>query len=270
MTDVRTLAAFIRRDWLIARHYRLSSLLTVSDVLVTVAMFYYLSRLIAPSGFLGAAEVAADGYFAFVVVGMALLRILTVALAGFSTKLREDQLSGSLEALFTSAGPRWVIIVGSGAFDMLRATVTALLLLVIAAIFFGFRIHPTAESAASLLLAVPTTLALFVAVGIAFAGFTLVFRRTLAALSLLTGALSVLGGVYFPVSLLPSPIEELARLLPFTWAVETVRSGLLGGDVELAKLTLLVVAAAVAVPISLNLFRQALDHARRTGTLTHY
>jgi AraC family transcriptional activator of pobA len=45
-------------------------------------------------------------------------------------------------------------------------------------------------------------------------------------------ARALLGGVYFPIELLPGPIQAVAELLPFTWGLEVMRGALLGAEVE--------------------------------------
>ncbi len=43
------------------------------------------------------------------------------------------------------------------------------------------------------------------------------FKRGTALAGLITGALALLGGVWFPVTLLPGAVRAVAPLLPFTW-----------------------------------------------------
>ncbi|HLX87111.1 MAG TPA: ABC transporter permease, partial [Acidimicrobiales bacterium] len=88
--------------------------------------------------------------------------------------------------------------------------------------------------------------------------------------ALVGSGLSLVGGVYYPVQLLPHGLRAVADLLPFTWALDALRASLLQGQEPLARLGLLAGVAAVALPASLGLFSAALRRARRLGTLAQY
>ena len=45
-----------------------------------------------------------------------------------------------------------------------------------------------------------------------------------------TAGIAVLAGVYFPLSVLPEWLGDIARALPFSWALDLLRDCLLGGD----------------------------------------
>src|SRR5947207_198639 len=111
---------------------------------------------------------------------------------------------------------------------------------------------------------------LFASLGIAVAAFTVVFKRSAGLLGLLVAALALLGGVYFPIEVLPAPIEAIGRALPFTWGLDTARAALLGGDVDGAKLAGLFGSVAVLLPLALLAFRVSVSWARRVGSLGQY
>jgi ABC-2 type transport system permease protein len=86
----------------------------------------------------------------------------------------------------------------------------------------------------------------------------------------LYGALSaLLGGVFFPVEVLPAPLAEVARLLPLRYALEPVRRVLLGAAEPGETLAALVPLAggAMLLPVSLGLLRLAVQRGMREGTL---
>jgi ABC-2 type transport system permease protein len=82
--------------------------------------------------------------------------------------------------------------------------------------------------------------------------------------------LALLGGVYFPIEVLPEPIEKVASALPFTWGVDVFRASLLGGEVDPAQLAGLLGSAALVLPVALLGFMAAVRRARQTGTLAQY
>jgi ABC-2 type transport system permease protein len=106
--------------------------------------------------------------------------------------------------------------------------------------------------------------------GVAVAAFTVVFKQTTALLTLATTAIALIGGVYFPVQLLPGALEFLANLLPFTWGLDVLRGSLLSGESDVGRLGLLVGFDAAALPCALLLFNVGLRRAKRAGSLAQY
>jgi ABC-2 type transport system permease protein len=88
------------------------------------------------------------------------------------------------------------------------------------------------------------------------------------------GSLSFfLSGVMYPVSVLPSWLREVGRLLPLTHALAVLRGALLvgAGPVELRdSLVALLIFTGVLAPIGAVLFAFALKRARIDGSLSHY
>jgi ABC-2 type transport system permease protein len=110
-------------------------------------------------------------------------------------------------------------------------------------------------------------------IGILSACFIMVFKRG-SPINFLFGSLSsLLGGVYYPVEVLPGWLQTLARLFPLTYSLEAMRRALLAGA-GLAKLGLQIAVlsgfAVALLPLSLIAFRQAVQQAKRDGSLTHF
>lgn len=269
MSPLATLGAFLRRDWTIALSYRLPFALEVFALFFQLALFFYLGRLVDDST-VAAHPGLEKGYFAFVAVGLALLGILQSALTSFAQKLREEQTTGTFEVLMATPVPTPVLIVGSAAYDLLRATASSLALIVLAIAVFGLRPDPELVSLPVIVAALAGSLVFFAAVGVAVAAFTVVFKQGTVLITMVLTGVTLLGGVYFPIEVLPAPIELIAEALPFTWGVDVLRAALLTGEVELGRLALLVGFAAVALPVALAVFAAALARARRAGTLAQY
>jgi ABC-2 type transport system permease protein len=263
------LVAFLRRDASVQVSYRADFVLQLSTIVFTLALFFYLGKIVDATTF--AREAGFDrGYFAFVIIGLALLRIVQTSLTSFANRLRQDQMTGTLEALMATPTPPSVVILFSAAFDLFRATMLSAVLMATAIVAFGasFATDPVGlVGAAATLVA---CLVLFASLGVLLAAFTIVFKQTTAVLALALTGLALLGGVYFPLDLLPQPLQAVGEILPFTWGLDAMRSALLDGQVELGRLALLAGFSAVALPISQWVFGRALVRARRDGSLAQY
>src|ERR1035437_2939456 len=114
------------------------------------------------------------------------------------------------------------------------------------------------------------TIAVFCAVGLVFAAFVVVFKRGEVLAGFVAASLSILGGVFYPVSRLPPVLRDVGNILPFTWAVEVFRGALLTHQLLFVPFVELFVFAVVAFPLAIVLFDGALRHARRHATLAQY
>ena len=71
-------------------------------------------------------------------------------------------------------------------------------------------------------------------------------------LAMVVTGLALLGGVYFPLDVLPEPLRSLGNILPFTWGLDTIRSALLNGTVDAPRLAGLVGSRATLFTPSLK------------------
>jgi ABC-2 type transport system permease protein len=117
------------------------------------------------------------------------------------------------------------------------------------------------------------TVLCFLSVGVLSASFILVYK-TGNPFSWVLGTVSgLLGGVVFPVSLLPPWIRWVSSLLPVTYALDGMRKSLLASSAfaeVLPDVAALAVFDAVLLPLSLVAFRLAVRKAKRDGTLSHF
>jgi ABC-2 type transport system permease protein len=269
VSSIALAGALIRRDWRIALSYRGSYLLEIGSMILFLAVFFYLGRLVN-EGDLAADEGLDADYFAFAAVGIAVFRVAQMSLSGFSRKLREEQTTGTFEALMTAPVSSASVVLASSAYDLLRGAVSGLVVLLAAILVFGVDLDADAGSALVALAGLLGSLVLIAALCAALAGLIVWLQRATALLGIALAVLGLLGGVYFPVEVLPQPLEAIAEALPFTWGVDVIRDALLGGDVEAAQLVGVFAAGAVLLPLGLTAFAAAVRHARRVGTLAGY
>jgi ABC-2 type transport system permease protein len=86
------------------------------------------------------------------------------------------------------------------------------------------------------------------------------------------GISGLVGGMMYPVAVLPGPLRFLARLIPVTYSLEGMRAALLAGAgwaVLWPSLVALLIFAAILIPVSIAVFGWALRRTKITGTLTH-
>jgi ABC-2 type transport system permease protein len=255
--------AVLHRDWRIYMSYRFRPLSQMVSIMFTLAMFFYVSQLVRVDA-LGSSE----GYFAFVVVGMAILQALTSTFAAGPGGVLSEIASGTFERLAVSPLGPVGGIAGSLLFPLVQSLLMGTLTIAIAGLIFGLPVHwetaPLALPAAILAMTAFTPFALFAC------AMMLVARQAMGARTYLVAGLSLVSGLYFPVTLLPDWIEWAAAVQPFTPAVDLLRHLLVGTPVDGSAWTEVVRLAgfaAIGLPLSIWAVRGAVRHARRRATL---
>ncbi len=270
LEELRKTLAFVRRDFLVAWSYRTAFFTDWINMLVQVAVFYFVGRLVNPSLLprFGGEPVS---YIQFVAVGIAVASFVQVGLSRVVMTLRTEQLMGTLESLLVTPTAPTTIQLGSVMYDLVYVPVRTVIFLSLTAFVLGARFD------ASGILPALTVLLAFIPVvwglGMISAAGVLVFRRGLGVVGLLTVAITATSSTYFPIELFPAWLQSLARLNPVTVALVGAREALLGGtgwSGVLPRLAVLVPSAAALIGVGVVAFRVALRRERRKGTLGLY
>jgi len=269
MSALRKIAAFFWRDFAIARGYRGALVLEIVEALFGAATFFYLSRFVE-SPELERALPAGSNYFEFALVGFAFFDYLNVALGAFDSSIVEARQNRTLEALLVTQTPLAVILAGSAAYPFVALALRTCVYLGWGALFFGFAPRSANWPGAIVILA--ASILAFAGLGVLSASYQILFKRGNPAKWLVLGVSGLVGGMMYPVAVLPGPLRVVARLIPVTYSLEGMRAALLAGAGwgELWRsLAALMIFAVVLIPLSFAVFAWALRRTKVTGTLTH-
>jgi ABC-2 type transport system permease protein len=268
MNVILTVDAFlavVRRDFYMFVSYRTRFLTQIASALFSLTLFYYVSRLVHIQGF-----GSPDDYYAFVVVGLSLLSLIY---ACFLTPglVRQELVAGTLDRLILS--PFGVVrsVIAASVFPLIYAFSTAAVSLGFACVIFGLKLHWSTVP-----LSIPVmllALLAFTPFGLLFAAVTVVVKQDNIGTSWVIAILSLIGGLYFPVSLLPHWAQVAGRLQPFTPATNVLRHLLVGSPVTgpiYVSLLKLAVFAIVLLPTSILTLAAAVRLGQRRGTIIEY
>jgi ABC-2 type transport system permease protein len=264
MKEIWKAWAFLKLGLLTDVSYKLSFAFQAVDLMLGIAAFYFLAQLLG--------EKTPQGYasFPFLLIGMAVNGYMTTSLVCFAQGIRGDQLTGTLKAILVTRTSPLALILLSSLYPFVRAAIDAGLYL-LGGSLFGLSLRQVNWPAALLFFLV--SVLAFSGLGILSATFTLVFKRG-DPLLWLFGSLSwLLGGVFYPLEVLPPLLQQTAQLLPITHALEVMRAALLSGAPVaelLPQIGVLALFGFIGLPISLIGFSLGVRRARVTGTLSHY
>jgi ABC-type multidrug transport system permease subunit len=233
--------------------------------MLPIVGFYYISRLAT----MHTAHNKA-GYFGFVVVGIMVLNSVecgvTVAL-----NLRSELLAGTFERLVCSPFGAVNSIIASTIFPTALQLCISVVLLCFANAVFAMHVTWTTAP-----LAVPVTIAalcLFNALAVIGAAAVLVLKQATNGAFYAATALALLGGVYFPVALLPHWTHPITEIQPLTNLADLLRHYLIGYPLHtslVAAVTRVAGSLMVLIPAAYLILYYAIRFTRRRATVLEY
>ncbi|RKX63059.1 MAG: ABC transporter permease [Thermodesulfobacteriota bacterium] len=267
--NLKKVMAFIKKDFQEAVSYKLAFLMQVAPIFLSLAIFFFLSKAFGQVISKELERYSGD-FFSFVLIGLAFTNYYTLGLTSFSSTIRDAQLKGTLEALLVTPTSLSLIILSSSLWAFFFATLRVLLYLFIGAFFFKAKLMSNYLGAGLILL---LTIVAFCAIGILSASFIMVFKRGDPIYWIFGTASAIIGGIYFPISVLPSFLQKCAALLPITYALEAMRLLLLRGyglEAVWPQIKILILFTLILTPLSMLSFKYAVKVAKKEGSLTQY
>jgi len=261
----RQLAAVARRDARIQRTYGISAALGLLSSGFGLLSYHFVGRLVPTSGNF---TLPAGGYFAFVCTGLMLHMVVMATLSALGGALAREAAEGTLEPALASGVSPAALVVGATLVPLGLALIQAVIYAGAGSFLSG--IAWSQACVATALLTLAATLIACAPLGLLGAALWLVVRRPGVVTTLTAFAFGILGGVYFPVTLLPIPLRGVADWVPLAVGLHAFRAALLEGagfaQAAPALGRLALVAATMLPPAALAL-RFAFDRARRRGSL---
>lgn len=205
----------------------------------------------------------------YLLIGSVLWGYMSMVFAEIAYAIGWERWEGTIEHTFMAPVRRATHLLGICAFAMLYGLARTLLVLVVAELLFHLDFSHT-DAASAVVVLVASTPAL---VGIALLAAVLPLlspekgeQMTVAV----QGVILLVSGVYYPISVLPGPLQLLGRISPMTYMLDAIRRSFLE-DQRVAQLApelgLLLAMGLLLVPAGLVVFGRAERRAKRLGLL---
>jgi ABC-2 type transport system permease protein len=273
--DLRAFGAAAMKEWRLLRRYPGRLLAFLFWPIALPLAYVYQAQ-----GYSGGSAAAVDAFAqrartaeiaGFLFLGWAAYMWISMILWGPGTALREEQVRGSLEALFITPVSRPVILFGPVVSQVLWALWMFAVVGGALVLLFGVPISPLAalRAAGVILVAVPALYGL----GALFAAVVLRFGEVGALVQVVRGVFTVFCGMTFPIVILPEWARAVALALPPTYLIDDLRGVLLGTSELVSLVPSLVMLAALGIGLcgfAIVAFRRTERYARRGGSLAQY
>ena len=281
---VRSLKTALLLGWRIESNWTDPTLFIIYTVAKPVASLLLLVVMVQIIG--GAAS---ETTRTFVILGSALWAMVIAGIQGPAWSVLDDrERYRMLKYVAVSPSRLLVTLVGRGGARLAAGAMGTAVALVFSIIVLGLRVDLGTVHYAYLALVLVLGVVPVVGIGVVLAAICLQTRQeSWSYPDALAGAMFLLSGVVFPLSILPNPIEVLGLLNPITWWVEGVRRAIvptgpssIGGEGSLwtavtgtaapdglqVVVALLVTGALVTLAATV-IFRSSERRAREQGLL---
>ncbi|HTK54436.1 MAG TPA: ABC transporter permease [Gemmatimonadaceae bacterium] len=261
--------ALVRSNWLAATSYKLSFLFSFGSLILSVVPIFFISGALQKT-MADVIKGQGDQYFAFLVLGLIALNVVSAAVSALPSGLQTATSTGTLEALLATPTSIASLLAGLSGYEVLLSLLRGLVMLVAAGLLGAHVAWP--RIGASIPIVVLVVLA-HLPIAIVAAAMVLAFRTRGPLPQLVMLASTFLGGVYYPTTVIPGWIESISAFLPLTYGLKALRAVLLEGRSLTAvwrDVSILIGFTVVTLAASAVAFRAALGYARRVGNLAQY
>lgn len=229
-TDIwRTFVASLRHSWLMESDWTNPLLFFIYSVAKPLGSLLLLVAMLEIVG--GSAK---EQLRSFIVVGSVLWAIVQSGLGGPAWMILDArEFYGTLKYIYVSPGNFLAVVLGRGVAQIAIGSMGAAITLVVGVLLLGV---PLATDRVDWLLLLMTTLVglpSILAIGLMLAAVCLqTSQESWSYPEAAGGALLLLSGVVFPLSVLPIPVQAIGLLSPLSWWIEGVRHAAMPGGVS--------------------------------------
>ena len=262
--------AFFKKDFLTESSYNISFLLSIFGTLLGIVGYFFIDKLfgqrIAPH-----LEEFGVNYFSYVLLSMAFFSYIGIGIGSFSQRISTEQTQGTLEAILLTPTKINTLLLSLALWNFILATFDAIIYITLG--IFLFKINFSNINILSTLTVAILTIVSFSSLGILSASFIMIFKRGDPTNWIIATLEGLLGGVYFPITILPGWLAFLAKLFPVTYAIRAVELAVYKGYsiVQLKnEIGFLLIFSLLLLPLSISCFRYSVKIAKISGSLSQY
>jgi ABC-2 type transport system permease protein len=257
------LSGVVERNWYLVKRYAWWEVAFFVWTVANTLTIVFIAKGVEAAG----GEVDVDRLTAQLLIGAVIWAYLGIIFEILTETVAWERWEGTIEYTFMAPLSRSVHLIGMGAFAVLYGVVRASLLFGVVAAMFHLALPGAAYGTALVLLAIASVS--FIGVGMMTAVLPLISPEKGTQLGFVAqGLMLVVSGVYYPVSVLPSWMQWIAKISPATYALRGNRNQILSGaGLAWADVWPLLVIGACSIPLGLLVFRAGERYAKQHGKL---
>ncbi|KKO48613.1 ABC transporter permease [Arsukibacterium sp. MJ3] len=195
-------------------------------------------------------EMGGFSYMEFIVPGLIMMAVITNSYSNVASSFFSAKFQRNIEELLVAPVPNYLIVLGYVGGGMARGMLVGLIVTILSLFVVDIHIH----NLTIIIVTVVLTSMLFSLGGLINAIYAKTFDDISIIPTFILTPLTYLGGVFYSLTMLPGPWQNVAALNPIVYMVNAFRYGFLGvSDVSLV-LALAVVVSFIVVMFSFAIY----------------
>src|SRR5437667_10274411 len=274
---VKSAGESFRVGWKIESNWTDPVLFATYQVIRPLASLLIVAFIVIIGASVGASANSAfySQYLAWLIVGNAFYAFVLQIMLGMAILVHVDRTRYEvLKNIYISPGTLHPYVIGRGLVSVVNGAVSVVLTLLFSVAIFNGLLHmniPLNLLGVNLLMLFPAVILGIIsllAIGYMLCAVNIVSNRMEFILGdSVSGIFFLLGGVIFPIALLPSYVQLISNVLPITYLLNAVREsfGLLPTASYMSDLAYLALTTLVTLIIGIAVFRLAEQRAKKLG-----
>jgi ABC-2 type transport system permease protein len=253
--------------------YKLDLSMEIVNSVISVGVYFFMGFQVNVQQLVLAGYGAS--YVAFALVGVATETFLWTSVSRIAGVLRTEQEEGTLEAITSTLLKPHNYLFGQTLAGFSRSTIYFLGAMIVGIVAFQVPLILNAGSLATATIAVLMMTTSHIGIGFAAAGAILVLKRGEPIVFMFSVFTQFFSGVLYPLNVVPQALLPIAYFLPYTYALHTLRLSLGNGYTMLNPAVLpdflaMGIWTFASIPVGIWIFKKAIDHSRRVGSMSYY
>ena len=200
-----------------------------------------------------------QNYFQFVAPGIITMVVMMSLMTGLPHAISYEKDIGTLDGMLVAPINRLSIILGKVMAQTIRGLIQGAIIILLAILLFGVVIYGNILLVVALLL---LTVLSFVGLGILITSFTGREETATMVMMTLMFPMMFLSGVFFPIQQMPQIMQDIAHLLPLTYAATAMRKVMVlgaGVDSVTTEITILFAFGVIMLAVAVPMFKKAMS-----------
>ena len=259
------------KDFKIAISYKAQFAFSIISIFITILTFFLISKLIDSGDSIYLIEYSS--YMFFLIFGVISAEISMILITNPSKNIREMQLTGVFEELIASGKNISVIILSTFIYPISWLFLRVLVYIIVGVFIFNINIELSNLSYVTIISSLVFAISM-IGIGLISISSIITIKsgNYIGAMYLSTS--SLLGGIAYPISVLPEQIRFMSELLPTTHFLNIFRLDAINAKLTFTEIAddfrLLLFLSLLFFSFGLYLLKISIKIAKRHGSLLYY
>jgi ABC-2 type transport system permease protein len=268
--EVKKIPVFLARDFRMLFTYKLAFSMSFLSIVFNLFYLVLFGSMFGTSMLSQLLPYGGD-FISYILVGSIGWGFLWSIMSTTTQSLRNEMMIGTLESILLTSTKIETLMFAYTLFGSFFGLLSILLLVLVGLIFFGISVFATANVYTLIIFIL--SVVMMMGFGMTFGGLTIWLKHIGHTVFLLQNITMFFCGVYFPITVLPSALQPIARYIPFYYSIEGLRRSLLPStslSEMLFYILVLLFLSMFFMALGIYVLHKGLIKAKKDGSLMFY